>query len=73
MAKEAFQCVDVHVDLSMRTAGMLDDWRLSEYQEEYPLVLKTLTSGLESGILHGGGKMVQGQPIPLLSGSYCCT
>ena len=31
LAKEAFQRMDVHVDLSMRTAGILEGWSLTDY------------------------------------------
>ena len=34
LAKEAFQGMDVHLDLSMRTAGILEGWSLTDYQSE---------------------------------------
>ena len=35
LAKEAFQRVDVQLDLSMCTAGILEGWSLTDYQSEY--------------------------------------
>ena len=35
LAKEAFQRMDVQLDLSMRTAGILEGWSLTDYQSEY--------------------------------------
>ena len=35
LAREAFQRVDVKLDLSMRTAGILEGWSLTDYQSEY--------------------------------------
>ena len=35
LAKEAFQCMDVQLDLSMRTAGVLEGWSLKNCQSEY--------------------------------------
>ena len=32
LAKEAFQRTDVQLDLSMRTAGILEGWSLTDYQ-----------------------------------------
>ena len=34
-AKEAFQRMDVQLDLSMQTAGILEGWSLTDYQSEY--------------------------------------
>ena len=31
LAKEAFQRMDVQLDLSMRTAGILEGWGLTDY------------------------------------------
>ena len=39
LAKEAFQRMDVQLDLSMRTAGILEDWSLTDYQCEYKEIL----------------------------------
>ena len=35
LAKEAFQRMDVKLDLSMRTAGVLEGWCLADYQSVY--------------------------------------
>ena len=32
LAKEAFQRMDVQLDLSVRTAGILERWSLTDYQ-----------------------------------------
>ena len=34
LTKEAFQCMDVQLDLSMRTAGVLEGWSLRYSQHE---------------------------------------
>ena len=34
LAKEPFQCMDVQLDLSMQTAGILEGWSLTDYQSE---------------------------------------
>ena len=34
LAREAFQRMDVQLDLSMRTAGILEGWSLTDYQSE---------------------------------------
>ena len=47
LAKEAFQCMDVQLDLSMRTAGILEGWSLTDYQSEYKEILQTLSTVLE--------------------------
>ena len=41
LAKEAFQRMDVPLDLSMRTAGILEGWSLTNYQSEYKEYLST--------------------------------
>ena len=53
MAKEAFQRMDVQLDLSMRTAGVLEGWSLRDYQAEYQCVLSTLSDGLEARLIDG--------------------
>ena len=35
LAREAFQRMDVQLDLSMHTAGILEGWSLTNYQSEY--------------------------------------
>ena len=42
LAKEVFQCMDVQLNLSMRTAGVLEECSLRDYQQEYQCVLQTL-------------------------------
>ena len=40
LAKEAFQRMDVQLDLSMLIAGILEGWSLTDYQSEYKEVLQ---------------------------------
>ena len=40
LAKEAFQRMDVQLDLSMRTAEILEGWSLTDYQSEYKEILQ---------------------------------
>ena len=35
LAQEAFQRMNFHLDPSMRTAGILEGWNLTDYQSEY--------------------------------------
>ena len=53
LAKEAFQRMDVQLDLSMRTAGFLEGWSLTDYQSEYKEILQTLSTGLETRVIDG--------------------
>ena len=53
LAKEAFQRMDVQLDLSMRTAGILEGWSLTDYQSEYKEILQTLSNGLEPRVIDG--------------------
>ena len=53
LAKEAFQPVDVQLDLSMRTAGILKGWSLTDYQSEYKETLQILGTGLEPRVIDG--------------------
>ena len=53
LAKEAFQRMDVQLDLSMRTAGVLEGWSLRDYNAEYKCVLKSLSDGLEAPLIDG--------------------
>ena len=53
LAKEAFQRMDVQVDLSMRTAGVLEGWSLGDYHAEYKCVLNPLSDGLEARLIEG--------------------
>ena len=45
--------MDVQLDLSMRTAGILDCWSLTNYQSEYKKILQTLSTGLEPRVIDG--------------------
>ena len=53
LAKEAYQRMDVHLDLSMRTAGVLEGWGLRDYQAEYQCVLNSLSDDLEARLIDG--------------------
>ena len=53
LAREAFQCMDVQLDLSMRTAGILEGWSLTDYQSEYEEIVQTLSTGLEPRVIDG--------------------
>ena len=53
LAKEAFQRMDVQLDLSMRTAGILEGWSLTDYQSEYEEILQSLSTGLEPRVIDG--------------------
>ena len=53
LAEEAFQCMHVQLDLSMRTAGVLEGWGLRDYQAEYKCVLNSLSDGLEARLIDG--------------------
>ena len=51
LAKEVFQRMDVQLDLSMRTAGVLEGWSLRDYHAEYKCVLNSLSHGLEARLI----------------------
>ena len=53
LAKEAFQRMDVQLHLSMRTAGILEGWSLTDYQSEYKDFLQTLITGLGPRVIDG--------------------
>ena len=53
LAKEAFQRMDVQLDLSMRTAGILEGSSLTDYSSEYKEILQTLSTGLEPRVIDG--------------------
>ena len=53
LAKEAFQRMDVQLDLSMRTAGILEGWSLTDYQLEYQEILQTLSTVPEPRVIDG--------------------
>ena len=47
LAREACQGMDVQLDLSMRTAEILEGWSLTDHQSEYKEIVQTLSTGLE--------------------------
>ena len=51
LARKAFQRMDVQLDLSMCTAGILEGWSLTDYQSEYKEILQTLSTGLEPRVI----------------------
>ena len=53
LAKETFPCMDIQLELSMCTAGILEEWSLRDYQSEYKSILKTLSTGLEPRVTDG--------------------
>ena len=53
LAKEAFERMEVQLDLSMRTAGVLEGWSLRDYHAEYKCVLNSLSDGLEARLIDG--------------------
>ena len=52
LAKEAFQRMDVQLDLSMRTAGILEGCSLANYHSEYKEILQTLSTGPEPRVIY---------------------
>ena len=53
LAKDAFQRMDIQLDLSMRTGGVLKGWSLRDYHAEYKCVLSSLNDGLEARLIDG--------------------
>ena len=53
LATDAFQRMDVQLDLSTRTAGILEGWSRTDYQSEYKEILQTLSTGLEPRVIDG--------------------
>ena len=53
LAKEAFQRMDVQLDPSMRTAGILEGWSLTDLPSEYKEIPQTLSTGLEPRVIDG--------------------
>ena len=53
LAKEAFQRMDVQLDRCMRTAGILEEWSLTNYHSEHKDILQTLSTGLEPRVIDG--------------------
>ena len=43
LAKEAFQRMDLQLDLSMRTAEIPEAWSLTDYHPEYDNILQNMT------------------------------
>ena len=52
-AKKTFQRTDVQLDLSMRTAGILQGPSLTDCQSEYKEIPQTLSTGLEPRVIDG--------------------
>ena len=53
LARAALQRMDVRLDLSMRTAGVLEVWSLGDYRAEYQCVLNSLSDGPEARLIDG--------------------
>ena len=53
LAKESFRRMDVQLVLSMRTAGVLGGWSLTDYQSEFQCVINSLNDGLEARLIDG--------------------
>ena len=53
LAKEAFQRMDIQLELCMRAAGVLEGWRLRDYHAEYKCVLNSLSGGLGARLKDG--------------------
>ena len=45
--------MDVKLDLSMRTAEILEGWSLTDYQSENKEILQTLSTGLRPRVIDG--------------------
>ena len=45
--------MDVQLDLSMPTAGILEGWSLTDYQSEYKVILQTLSTRLKPRVIDG--------------------
>ena len=45
--------MDVQLDLSMRTAEILQGWSLTNYPSEYKEIQQTLSTGLEPRVIDG--------------------
>ena len=53
LAKEAFQRMDIELDLSMRTAGGLEGGSVTDYQSQCKNILQTLSTGLAPRVIGG--------------------
>ena len=51
LGNEPFQGIDIQLDLTMHTAGVLEGWSLGEYKEDYQCVFYTLSDGLEARLI----------------------
>ena len=45
--------MDVQLDLSMRTAEILEGWSLTDYQSEYQEILQALSTGIKPRVIDG--------------------
>ena len=43
--------MDVQLDLSVCSAGILEGWSLTDYKSEYKEILQTLSTGLENPVI----------------------
>ena len=57
LAKEAFQRMDVQLDLSMRTAGILEAWSLTVHQSQYKDIL-VISQGIWASQKLSGGALL---------------
>ena len=53
LAKEAFQRMDVQLDLPMHTAVVLEGWSLRDYHAEWKCVLNSLSDSPEARLIDG--------------------
>ena len=53
LGREAFQGMDVQLDLSMPTAGVQGGWCLRDHHAVYKCVLNSLSDGLEARLIDG--------------------
>ena len=45
--------MDVQLDLSMGTAGILEGWSVTDYQSEYENILQILSTGVKPRVIDG--------------------
>ena len=53
--------MDIQLDLSLPTTGMLEGWSLTDYQSEYKDVLLTLSTGVEPSVIDGNQRYENNQ------------
>ena len=53
LAKEAVHRMDVQLDVSMRTTGVMEGWSLRDYHAAYKAVLSSINDGLEARLIDG--------------------